>query len=72
MPTKIILESVFEIECEDDGGNALIARIDGAPLFVRIQSWDETQAHVEFRRLVGQRVRVTIEVLPSEASEKSS
>jgi hypothetical protein len=35
-------------------------------LFVRVQSWDEEKAHHDFRRLVGKRVRVTIEILDND------
>lgn len=64
-----VLEQTLELESTDDGGRAMVARIDGAPgdaLFARLQSWDEALAHAEFRKLLGQRVRVTIEIMPPE------
>lgn len=50
----------------EDGGAALIAEISppqGAPLFVRVQSYDESHAHAAMKTLIGQRVRVTVEIL---------
>lgn len=52
----------------EDSGMAKIGSIyspgeDEDPIFVRVQSWDETKRHETFNRLVGKRVRVTVEVL---------
>lgn len=47
-----------------DGGQAKIAEInDAGPLFVRLQSWDETREHAAFAEFEGKRVRITIEVV---------
>ncbi|HPG04750.1 MAG TPA: hypothetical protein P5256_06430 [Beijerinckiaceae bacterium] len=65
-----------DIEIED-GGQALIGQIDESAdpaFFVRLQSWDETargrslgdlapEAHATFRRLVGKRLRITIDII---------
>lgn len=51
---------------EDDGGMAMIAELSGTgetEMFVRIHSWDPEKQHPEMRAMLGQRVRVTIEVL---------
>ena len=50
----------------EDGGQALIAELAGkgeTGLFVRLQSWDETKRHEDMSRLMGRRVRVTIEII---------
>lgn len=34
-------------------------------LFARIHSWDESLSHIDFEKLIGKRVRVTIEICPT-------
>jgi hypothetical protein len=36
---------------------------DEAGVFVRLQSWDTTEKHETFNKLIGKKVRVTIEVI---------
>lgn len=62
---KLILEDTITVESREDGGAALIARFDDKDtgMFVRVQSWDETGEHAEFKKFEGKRVRVTVEVI---------
>ena len=64
---KIIAEGKLEADSED-GGMALIAEL--APdeeaefgMFFRVQSWDNTLLHSEFRKFEGRRVRITLEIV---------
>lgn len=70
---KFEIVDKFEIESVDDNEQARIANLCGQDesscLFVRVQSWDETRKHEEFRSLEGKKVRVTIEVI--EENEKA-
>ena len=49
----------------EDSGCAKILEIDGGHerTFIRFQSWSEDQDHPEIDRLMGRRVRVTIETI---------
>lgn len=64
---KKIFEGLLEVESIDDGGQAMIAVINGSDvdeqMFVRVQSWDETLQHPQFKMFKGKKVRVTIEVI---------
>lgn len=63
-PARIVIEGTVDYKPEDDG-QALVATVhDGRPVFVRIQSWDETRQHQTALRLAGKRVRVVIEEMP--------
>jgi hypothetical protein len=60
-------EGEAELDSED-GGCALIATLDGneekdAGIFVRVQSYDEYKKHEDFSKLLGKKIRVTIEVV---------
>lgn len=64
-----VFEGVIEYD-KEDGGQALIATIVDQTLndsdtttgmMVRVQSWDESEQHVEARQIEGKRVRVTVE-----------
>jgi hypothetical protein len=60
----------------EDGGMALILEDDFKPtpeaiaagydacFFVRLQSWDEEKRHALMKTLLGNKVRVTVELLP--------
>lgn len=51
---------------EDSGAAAMCELLqpnEDARLFVRLMSFDDTRAHAEFKRLLGRRVRMTLEVL---------
>jgi len=55
---------VTEADVEkDDGGQSLSIELtsDHSTLAVRIMSWDEYKSHQDFNRLIGRRIRVTIE-----------
>jgi hypothetical protein len=76
-PFPVVFEGTFEIESEDDGGQALVAAINSPTepqMFVRVQSWDETvldaenerndvAGHGRFCQFLGRKVRITLEVL---------
>jgi len=50
----------------EDGGWATIAQFGSADqqgVFVRVQSWDETKEHAPMRKLIGHRVKVTVEIV---------
>ncbi len=67
---KFVYEEMFDeknamIDVED-GGCAMIAHIEDEAdvgMFVRIQSWDESKEHKDFKSLIGKKIRVTIEVI---------
>lgn len=62
---------VFEgvaVSHEEDGGQALIYTLSdysGSGVFVRVQSWDPAGGHKALK-LLGRRLRVTVEPLPEE------
>lgn len=58
---KVLEESDIDRE---DGCMALIADFgnDTSHMFVRLMSYDESKGHKDFRRLIGQKVRIWIEV----------
>ena len=69
---KLTTEGVVELESKEDGGAAMIAETfpfetdssdDENGMFVKIQSWDEDTVHSDFIRILGKKVRITIEVL---------
>lgn len=61
-------QTITDVE-EEDNGAALITLIEGSDaMFVRLQSWDTTvwkgaEGHETFRKIMGKRVRVTVELL---------
>jgi hypothetical protein len=62
---KLIFEHFVEptdVKTEDSG-QAKIIQVDDndLPVFVRLQSWDESTKHPLFNRIIGKRVRVTVE-----------
>lgn len=66
--TSFISESIIDSDVQtDDGGQALIYSLYDDDkengLFVRIQSWDESKEHEDFKKLVGKRIKVTIETI---------
>lgn len=63
---KSLTEGLVEVRFED-GRQAMIVEI-GSPeveetMFVRLHSWDETKVHADASQLLGQRVRVTVEIV---------
>lgn len=66
---KRVYEGYLEIESVDDSGRARIASVveqvadPDDQMFVRVQSWDESCEHPQFKNFEGKRVRVTVEVL---------
>jgi hypothetical protein len=66
---RIVFESKEPITfTSEDGGMALIVdngdpENDSTEMFVRIQSWDESRAHTDLRKLSGKRLRVIVEVI---------
>lgn len=48
---------------KEDGGQSLSIELSSeqSNLFVRILSWDEYKTHQDFHRLIGRRIKVTIE-----------
>lgn len=55
---------------QEDGGHALILEVgtgDDIGMFVRVHSWDDRSLpptrHEQFSRLLGRKVRVTVEIL---------
>lgn len=69
---KIVLESVLTEESikREDGGMAIIsevAPVNDDAFFVRLQSWSEDKQHTTMGRLIGKRVRVTVEVVDLES-----
>ena len=70
-PIKVVFEQVLTLESQEDGGAALVARLEnGGKMFVRVQSYDESTEHQVFKSFVGQWVRVTVEVLAPEQERK--
>jgi hypothetical protein len=64
MKTKMILTTfdVPEVELDDDGCSKQIeVGIEESPIFVRILSWADDRRHHDFDRLVGKRLKITIE-----------
>lgn len=65
----LVIEGVVEVDVED-GGRAKILHVDDGDsdeegVFVRVQSWSEAGDHAALDPLVGQRLRVTVEVVPA-------
>lgn len=63
---KVLEETDVKVE---DGGLSLVAEFqnrEDEAMFVRLQSFDETKTHEQFRSFVGKRVRITIEALSDE------
>lgn len=68
---KFIAEATIETSTED-GGAALIAEPipfdtlnsdEDNGMFVKIQSWDEDTEHTDMQKLIGKKVRITIEII---------
>lgn len=56
-----------EVEFTDDGGRAIVIRLDGTDgLFVRLHSWDETGRHEALQGLTGKRIEVSIRVVDAQ------
>lgn len=50
------------IKLEDGGQSATIEfSSDDSDLFIRLMSWNEGKKHDDLRRLIGRRIRITIE-----------
>jgi len=50
------------IQLEDGGQSATIEfSSDDSDLFIRLMSWNEGKKHDDLRRLIGRRIRITIE-----------
>ncbi len=70
---KIIFQTEGTLEVsKEDGDCAMIAENlpidtensdDDTGMFVKIQSWDESGKHTDMEKLVGKKVRVTIEII---------
>lgn len=71
---KFIGERILNVYDEEDSGQARIAHfeLDEEPppytnedngLYVRLQSWDDSKAHLDWESLRGRRVRITIETI---------
>jgi uncharacterized protein (DUF433 family) len=66
---KKVFEGVLHIESVEDGGQARVAMLnktelsDHETMFVRVQSWDESCDHPDFKRFEDKKVRVTVEVI---------
>ncbi len=68
---------IFEVEAdynsdyhdEEDGGRAQIYNVfdpnddDDDGMFIRIQTWADSGKHPEMDKLVGKRIRVTVEII---------
>lgn len=66
MTTEVVFEGWANAPKEEDGGMAMIVELDPVNgMFVRLQSWDTRGDHAALRRLVGARLRVTVEILPA-------
>lgn len=75
MSIKLVFEELMAADdiSREDGGRAMVFSIDNqidppdrdstAGPFVRFQSWDDAKEHSEFRKFIGKRVRITIEVV---------
>ena len=70
MNNKFIFEEKFDDEnamlSVEDSGCAMIGDVcdnEDSGMFIRIQSWDETKEHKDFKSLIGKKIRVTIEVV---------
>ena len=61
---QTIRDDEFDVE---DGGCAVICDFGGddvvANMFVRVQSWDDDKQHEQFKKMIGHKVRVTVEIL---------
>lgn len=58
---RIATENAIE---KDDGGQSLtleLADDDPLGIFLRLMSWDETMKHEAFRRMIGKKIKVTLE-----------
>lgn len=59
----------IDVEVDDDGQSMTIefggedGGDDSSGLFVHVKSWSDKKQHDEFNKLVGKRVRVTVEVI---------
>lgn len=61
---KKVFEQVPSVDAMDNGRSLSLCLDDeDSDLFVRVHSWDETRKHEEFRRLIGKKIRVTIEIV---------
>lgn len=63
---RVIIEGQIGQLAEEDGGQAMIARVDDprvAEFFVQLQSWSPRRRHDLMRGLAGKRVRVTVETV---------
>lgn len=63
----LIFEGTFNPEYED-GGQALLGDVENVDpndphTFVRVQSWDTAGLHTQLIRLIGKKIRVTVEVI---------
>lgn len=67
MKWELITEMSKDLIDSEDGGEALIFHAspddEDTGMFVKIQSWDESTAHVDFNKFVDKKVRITIETI---------
>jgi hypothetical protein len=74
MSMKQKCEFIQEIKPTDvdteDSGCAIICHVDGeghenedTGMFVRLQSWDDDKKHVEIRKFIGRKVKITVETV---------
>lgn len=54
----------------EDGGCAIICQVERKRekeedpcMFVRLQSWDDSKKHVEIKKFIGRKVKITIETI---------
>ena len=67
-PLKIVFEEMIKNRCvsSEDSGCALIYEFsndDESGVWAKVTSWDESKKHIDFNKLLGRKVRVTIETL---------
>ncbi len=64
MSLKIEITGRGDISIED-GGMAQILEVsnDDSDVFVRLQSWNDDGKHTELDRLVGKKLKITVEVI---------
>lgn len=69
MTDPIVFDTVTEIE-KDDGGQALMLRVEGADdqLSISISSWSDKSEHPTLQSLIGKKLRITVDVLDEEPS----
>lgn len=56
-----------DIETEDSGCAKILTVVfneddEENGMFVRIQSWDDDKKHIDFNKMIGKKIKVTIEI----------